>query len=107
MPITPDEFKREKVKGSLEDLVLDLLSDGNAYTQSEIEKELGIGQRNINILKNATDNQKIIAELESLRSVLDSWKFWEKLEDMEKAGHIRSAYIEGKDGSKNKYYIEN
>ena len=102
MPITPDEFKREKVKGSLEDLVLDVLSNGKAYTQSEIEKELGIGQRNKDLLPNATDMEK---EIESLKNMVESFTFGRKLEDMEKAGLIRSAYIEGKDGHKNLYYI--
>lgn len=105
MPITPDEFKRKKEKGSLEDLVLDVLSDGNAHTQSEIEKELGIGQRNTDSPLNATDEQKATTSIELFNNFMESLNFRGKLEDMEKAGRIKSAYIEGKNGFENKYYI--
>lgn len=105
MPITPEEFKRGKVKGSLEDLILDVLSDGNAYTLSELEKELGIGQREEHYLSDATYEELLNGIKNSANNLSNSLIFFYKLEDMTKEGKIKSAYVEDKDGLKNTYYM--
>lgn len=105
MPITPEEFKRGETRGSWEDLAYNMLGDGKAHTLSEIEKEIGIGEKNIKLPPNATDEQKMITLLNALSNVLDSWNFEQKLDAMEKEGRIMSRYIKDKNGKTNKYYI--
>ena len=42
MPIRKDEFNRGETRGSWEDVITDLLGDGNAYSLDEIAENLGI-----------------------------------------------------------------
>ena len=93
------------MRGSQEDLILDILSDGKAYTQSELEKELRINQRNSHYPSNATDMEKVVSDLNSIKNMFDSWHFESKLDNMEKESKIKSTYVEGKDGHNNKYYM--
>ena len=105
MPITPDEFKKGEARGSWEDLTYIILSDGKAYLQSELEKELGIGQKNIESPPNASDEQKMITSLNALSNELNSWNFEQKLQAMEKEGKIMSRYVKDKNGKTNEYYM--
>jgi len=93
MPISPDEFKKGETLNSWEEIIYELLGDGNAYSLTELENELGI-------VEPKTDNQEeIISYILKERSLVLT------LIIMKLDGRLVSKQISVKNGKTDTYYM--
>jgi len=93
MPISPDEFKKGETLNSWEEIIYELLGDGNAYSLTELENELGI-------VEPKTDNQEeIISYILKERSLVLT------LIIMKLDGRLISKQISVKNGKTDTYYM--
>ena len=94
MPIRKDEFNRGETRGSWEDVITDLLGDGNAYSLDEIAENLGIMPP-----KDSDD------KFEYVLYSLDRTNLLITLNGMSKDGRIVSKSVSDKGGKTNTYYM--
>ena len=94
MPIRKDEFNRGETRGSWEDVITDLLGDGNAYSLDEIAENLGIMPP-----KDSDD------KFEYVLYSLDRTNLLITLNGMIKDGRIVSKSVSDKGGKTNTYYM--
>ena len=94
MPIRKDEFNRGETRGSWEDVITDLLGDGNAYSLDEIAENLGIMPP-----KDSDD------KFEYVLYSLDRTNLLIILNGMIKDGRIVSKSVSDKGGKTNTYYM--
>jgi len=93
MPISPDEFKKGETLSSWEEIIYELLGDGNAYSLTELENELGI-------VEPKTDNQEeIISYILKERSLVLT------LIIMKLDGRLISKEISVENGKTDTYYM--
>ena len=94
MPIRKDEFNRGETRGSWEDVITDLLGDGNAYSLDEIAENLGI-------MPPKDSNDK----LGYVQYSLERMSLQITLNGMSKDGRIVSKSVSDKGGKTNTYYM--
>jgi len=92
MPISKDEFNRGETRNSYEEIVYQILVDGNAYSLGELEQEVGIAPKS----KDPIDLGLYI---------LNGFVFKLDLDDMVKAGKLVSKEVKTKSGGSNTYYM--
>lgn len=92
MPISDDEFNRGKTRNSNEEIVLQILGDGKAYSLSELKHEVGIIEPKSN------------GPVEISVYILNGMAFKSALDDMVKVGKLESKQVKTKGGSSDIYY---
>ncbi len=103
MPIKPREFKNGETKNSWEQIVYQILGDGQAYSLSELTEEVGIMSPKLN----KTNKGQITAtkNLELIEYMLKKINFESTLNEMEADGRIVSKYVSQSNGSSIRYFM--
>lgn len=95
MPIRKDEFNRGETSGSWEDVITELLGDGNAYSLDEIAENLGIMPP-----KDSDDKLGRYVQYS-----LETMSLQVTLIGMSQDGRIVSKRVSDKGGKTNTYYM--
>lgn len=94
MPISRDEFNKGEVRGSWEDIIIQILSDGKAYSLDELAEEI-IGHK-----PNSKNPQ------EFLLYNLNELNLSMTLNSMILDGRIVSREVRDKNNKTNRYYMK-
>jgi hypothetical protein len=103
MPIPPSEFKNGETKNSWEQIVYQILGDGQAYSLSDLTEEVGIISPKLNM----TNKGQITAteNLELIEYMLKKFDFESRLNEMVDDGRIVSKYVSQSNGSSIRYFM--